>query len=304
MNATDGSLNLGVLHSDGAPVPDAEVAQPGASRFSTGRIRRHHTTADGSVPATPPAPAISEYDAKRMILGGLAETLRVISQLPEEAERTRRLNALIAGSSLTGFVKTNRGQRVDSFEGLRALILALHTMTTAKTFDSGRRHLFFFSVPRGWLAYAGDVRVDPLVRFYLKKDRQAFAARANWEKARDAALASGQPVPPEVPEHKTLVVEPTGSRWGTWVNILRTGTEADFLEMPVITPKGVKREYRAVLINRKAPLHRARTLTFVVDSETKQLFAWQAGRYVADMTPAQRMDRVILASGDVPDEEI
>lgn len=74
--------------------------------------------------------------------------------------------------------------------------------------------------------------------------------------------------------------------------------------MPVITPKGLKREFRPVLINRKAPLHRARTLTFVVDADSKQLLAWQAGRYVADMTPAQRMDRVILASGDVTDEEI
>lgn len=239
-----------------------------------------------------------------MILNGLAETLRGISQLPDEAERVQRLNALIAGSSLTGFVKTNREQRVNSVDGLRSLICALHTMTTAKTFDNGRRHLFFFSVPRGWQAYAGDVRVDPLVRFYQKKDRKAFAARAEWEKARDAAIAGNQPVPPEVPPHKAIKVEPTGSTWGTWVNLLRTSMEVDFLEMPVITPHGVKREFRSVLINRKAPLHRARTLTFVVDAESKQLLAWQSGRYVADMTPAQRMDRVILASGDITDEEI
>ncbi len=301
MNTPTATLDIVALHEDGAPIPPVEILQPGASRTTVGRIRRSPAPAANS--PQPPAP-ISEYEAKRLVLNGLAETLRVISQLPDEAERVQRLNALIAGSSLTGFVKTNRGQRVDSIDGLRSLISALHTMTTAKTFDGGRRHLFFFSVPRGWLAYAGDVRVDPLVRFYQKKDRKAFAARAEWEKARDAAIASNQPVPPEVQPHKEIKVEPTGSTWGTWVNLLRTSTELDFLEMPVITPKGVKREFRPVLINRKAPLHRARTLTFVVDAETKQLLAWQAGRYVADMTPAQRMDRVILASGDVTDEEI
>ena len=301
MNTHTAALDIGTLHEDGAPIPSVEITQPGASRTTVGRIRR--TPAPAANLPQPPAP-VSEYEAKRLILNGLAETLRVISQLPDEAERVQRLNALIAGSSLTGFVNTNRGQRVDSIDGLRSLISALHTMTTAKTFDGGRRHLFFFSVPRGWLAYAGDVRVDPLVRFYQKKDRKAFAARAEWEKARDAAIASNQPVPPEVQPHKEIKVEPTGSTWGTWVNLLRTSTELDFLEMPVITPKGVKREFRPVLINRKAPLHRARTLTFVVDAETRQLLAWQAGRYVADMTPAQRMDRVILASGDVTDEEI
>ncbi|RTL07766.1 hypothetical protein EKK58_01075 [Candidatus Dependentiae bacterium] len=295
-------LDIGTLHQDGEPIPQVEITQPVASRVTVGRIRRHQAPNTIVQPAAG-APAINEYDAKRMILNGLGETLRGISQLPE-ADRVDRLNALIAGSSLTGFVKTNRGQRVDSVDGLRSLISALHTMTTAKTFDGGRRHLFFFAVPRGWLAYAGDVRVDPLVRFYQKKDRRAFAARAEWEKARDAAIAAGTEVPPEVQPHKEIPVSPTGSSWGTWVNLLRASTEVDFLEMPVITPKGVKREFRPVLINRKAPLHRARTLTFVVDAESKQLLAWQAGRYVADMTPAQRMDRVILASGDVTDEEI
>lgn len=296
------AINIGTLHEDGAPIPQVEIPQPGASRVTVGRIRRNPVATTAVQPA-PTTPAINEYEAKRMILHGLGETLRVISQLPEE-ERVERLNNLIAGSSLTGFVRTNRGQRVESIDGLRSLISALHTMTTAKTFDGGRRHLFFFAVPRGWLAYAGDVRVDPLVRFYQKKDRRAFAARAEWEKARDAAIAAGTEVPPEVPAHKEVSISPTGSSWGTWVNLLRASTEVDFLEMPVITPKGVKREFRPVLINRKAPLHRARTLTFVVDAESKQLLAWQAGRYVADMTPAQRTDRVILASGDVTDEEI
>lgn len=192
MNTPVADLSVVDLHHDGAPLPTA-------STVTTGRFRRQSNAPVAAQPQAPAAPTINEYEAKRMILHGLAETLRSVSQLPDE-ERAARLTALVAGSSLTGFVKTNRGQRVDSVDGLRSLVSALHTMTTAKTFDGGRRHLFFFAVPRGWLAYAGDVRVDPLVRFYQKKDRKAQQARADWEKARDAALAAGQPVPPEVSE--------------------------------------------------------------------------------------------------------
>lgn len=302
-NADTAVLDIGALQPDAAGTPTPQPAVP--STVTTGRFTRQpqQRQQGHAVPASKPVSLINDYEAKRMILNGLGETLRAISQQPE-ADRVDSLNTLIAGSSLTGFVQTNRGQRVDSVDGLRSLISALHTMTTAKTFDGGRRHLFFFSVPRGWLAYAGDVRVDPLVRFYLKKDRKAHAARADWEKARDAAIAGGTAVPPEPSTPKDVSVEPTGSTWGFWTNTLRTSMEVDFLEMPVITPKGLKREFRPVIINRKAPLHRARTLTFVVDVETKQLVAWQAGRYVTDMTPAQRTDRVILASGDVTDEEI
>lgn len=292
-------ITVASLHTDGAPIP---TTIPGASVTTTGRIRRapHGQPQPGNTPVR-----ISNYEAKRIVLNGLGETLKHISQLPNEADRVEQLNNLIRGSSLTGFVRTAaRDQRVDSIDGLRSLITALHTLTTAKDFDNGRKQLFFFSVPRGWLAYAGDVRVDPLVRYYAKKDRKAAQARAEWLKARDAAVAANSPVPPEAPEVKEIPVEPTGSRWGSWVNVLRTGTEVDFLELPVITPTGIKKEFRPVLINRNAPMHRARTLTFVVDTASKRLLAWQAGRYVADMTPAQRMDRVILASGDTTDEEI
>lgn len=294
-------ITVATLHTDGAPIPSTPPAHWAATTVTTGSIRRGpNPTQPGNAPVR-----ISNYDAKRIVINGLSETLKHISQLPDEADRVEQLNALIRGSSLTGFVRTAaRDQRVVSIDGLRSLITALHTLTTAKDFDGGRKQLFFFSVPRGWLAYAGDVRVDPLVRYYAKKDRKAVAARNDWLKARDAAIAGGLAVPPEVADTKEIVVSPTGSRWGSWVNILRTGTEVDFLELPVITPTGLKKEFRPVLINRNAPMHRARTLTFVVDTATKRLLAWQAGRYVADMTPAQRMDRVILASGETTDEEI
>lgn len=305
-NVAAGAISIGALHSDGAPVPPAPVAP--SSNSAHGRFRRanqHPGHQSGYQSNAPAGPVISEQAAKQMVVNGLGETLRHISQLPDEAERVRALQALLAGSSLTGFIRTNRGQRVDSVEALRFLINALTHMTTAKTFDGGRKHLFFFSVPRGWAAYAGDVRVDPLVRFYAKKDRKNAQLHADWKKAHEAAIAAGTPPPPAPPELRpNVTVETTGSVWGSWVNILRKSMEVDFIEMPVVTNSGVKREYRPVLINRAAPLHRARTLTFVISAENGQLLAWQPGRYIADMTPAQRMDRVILASGEVTEEEV
>lgn len=285
------TLTVATLHGDGAQVP-----VPAPSSTVQGRVNYKQ-------PQRAEQSTITDGDAKRLITNGLTESLRAISQL-EEPQRTEELQALVRGSSLTGFVQTVRNQRVDSVDGLRALIFAIHRMTTAKVFDHGSKHLFFFAVPRGWLAFAGDVKTDSLVRFYLRKDRKLAADRAAWEKARDAAIAAGQPVPPEVPTVNYTTVPGTNTKWGPWVTLLRKGTHPDYLEMPVIGPNGVQREFKPVMVNENAPLHKARTLTFVVDTKTGRLLAWQAGRYVSDMTPAQRMDRVILAGDVTSDEEL
>ena len=251
------------------------------------------------------APAITELQAKRMIVDGLTTTLRHLSSLGE-AERVDGLKTLVRGTSPTGFVQTMRGVKVDSIEGLRSLSLALHRLTTVKTFANGSKLLFFFAVPRGWVAYAGEVKVDPLVRYYLGKDRKAAAVFAAWEKRKLEAETSGQPftevMPPTVPP---LVKDPhTGTEWGGWVQALRKGTKVDFVKMPVMGPSGVKEEFKAILVNDLVPLHRARTLTFVVDKASGRLEAWQSGRFIAGMTPSQRMDRVLLTSGEITDEPI
>lgn len=291
----DPTLTITTLHTEAEPVPEAATVVQG---------RVNYRPPSGNAPRNPaPPPAITAAEARRLILNGLTNTLKAASQLPE-AERAKSLEQLLRGSSHTGFVQTTAGVRVNSVEGLRSLIMALHRMTTAKVFGHNSKQLFFFTVPRGWLAYAGDVKVDSLVRFYLRKDRKLEEARLAWEKAKDAAIAAGQPVPPEVPAPQYTAVPGTNTKWGPWVTLLRNGTHPDFIEMLVPGPDGPQRELKPVLVNENAPLHKARTLTFVVDTKTGQLVAWQAGRYVADMTPAQRADRVILAGGAPTEEEL
>jgi hypothetical protein len=278
-----------------APIP-AVASAPAASTVVQGRVDykpNHPRRAEPS--------KITESQARQLVVNGLGEALRHISQL-EEPDRTKQLQLLVNGASATGFVTTATGVRVASVEGLRSLIYSLHRLTTAKTYDHGNRLLFFFAVPRGWSAYAGDVKLDPLVRYYERKDAALAEKRRNWELIRDA-VAAGQAkeLPPEVPPVVYTKVPGTGSEWGPWVTLLRNGTKPDFIEMPVVTAEGVQRELKPVLVNENAPLHQARTITFVVDAKSGRLLAWQAGRYVADMTPAQRMERVILASGEVDD---
>ena len=287
-------LDLSQLHTDGAPVPD-EMAETPVLATVQGRV----TYAPRRPFVPPPQFTITDGDAKRAITEGLAESLRVISQL-DEPHRTSQLQALVRGASLTGYVTTARDQRVDSVDGLRALIYAIHRMTTAKVFDRGNKHLFFFAVPRGWFAYAGDVKTDSLVKFYQKKDQRMLD---EWQKQL-AAVPPGTPPPVEPPQVKLTRVPGTGSEHGPWVTLLRSGTHPDFILMPVIGPNGVQMEYKPVLINVNAPLHRARTLTFVVDQNSHRLLAWQAGRYVSEMTPAQRMDRIILAGNLTTDEDL
>lgn len=296
-------VDLTALHQDPPPaVAVPPPAVPASSRHVTvGRVRRH-------VPqvVVPTAQPYKVYEAKRLIIDGLAETLRQLSQLPED-ERRDKLSALVRGSSLTGFVRTNRGQRVDSIDALRSLVYALNHLTVTKTFDNGNRLLFFFTVPRGYRAYAGEVRLDPLIRYYLKKDRKLQTARQEWLRLRDAAVAAGQDLstlPPEVAEPQGFVVTPNGSKHGPWVHLVLDSTKLDVIETPVVTPHGVKMEFSGILINNKVPMHQARTLTFVVDQPTRQLVAWQSGRYVAEMTPTQRAQRVILSSGDTIEDEV
>lgn len=299
MNIPDtAAINLADLHADHSPVPPPVPTT--ASTTVVGRVNYARSSAPAKPQTSAPQALVNPREARMKIQEGLKRTLAAFSQLPQE-ERDKQLERLLRGASHTGFVTTATKKRVQTLDDLRLLIAALNRVTAVKLFGNAAKQLFFFTVPRGWLAYAGDVKVNSLVRYYQRKDKKMAAARAAWEKARDEAITNGTPVPPEAPEVKYTKVAGSGTEWGPWVTLLRNGTRPDFIEMLVPSANGVQREFKPVLVNENAPLQRARTLTFVIDVKTGVLDAWQAGRFVAEMSPAQRMDRVILA-GDTPEE--
>ncbi len=256
------------------------------------------TSAQGRALMSSARPENFEAQGKHMVLAGLQKAQQELSQQGEPA-RSEMVSQLVAGSSQTGFVricKSNR--RITTMEDLRGLIVALGRPTSHRVFGTDGKLLLFFAVPRGYMAFAGEVRWDALFRSYLKKDKAIAVARANWEKARDAAVAAGTPVPPEAPEYKETQIPGTDQKWGGWVTTLLNGTRVTSVSLPVMSQGLLVHEFHPVLVNTNAPLQQARTLTFVLDRQTGKLEAWQPGRFFANMTPAQRTDRVILASGE------
>lgn len=246
----------------------------------------------------------TEDAAKRLIINGLSRKLNALSLLPEE-EKQAEIAALVRGTSLTGFVKIARNdERVDTVEKLRHLLNALYTMKgRPKVFDRGNKYLFFFAIPRGWVAYAGEVKTDAIMRYYEKRD---VRKKVQWNKR--LAEAAADPTKPITPEEEQAVGykeysnAPLPGAVGYWVNLLQTTTHYVGVKMPVYTSEGEQMVYHPVPVNHIFPLHQARTLTFVVEKSTGQLLAWQPSRYTDDMTPAMRMDRVILASNETTDD--
>ena len=261
-------------------------------------------------PAARPAsatPLLTDQGAKQLVITALQKTLEFLSGQPEDI-RNAALERLVVGTSPTGFATINE-VKISSIEGLRDLINSVHRLNTVKTFDRGNRYLFFFAVPRDVEAYAGEVKMSSLATFYAGKDqkeRMLFSLAERAKAAYQADLAAGKnpTPPPEGPKpYVETTVPGTGSKWGRWMTLMLSGCRTDAVLMNVVGPKGVQQEYKPVTINTNCPMHKARTITFVVDIPSGQLIAWQPGRYVAEMTAAQKTDRVILTSGDTTEEE-
>lgn len=298
---------LSQLHGNNPVMPDLYPESHDPRTRFPGRITSVRPAPRGPAQHRPgfnPAPAqasdvMTDTVAKGLIVAGLQLAVQHISTLPEGG-REAELKALVAGTSKTGFVTTSRdGQKVTTLEGLRSLVFATHRLTTAKLFDRGDKHLFFFSMPRGWSAYAGEVKYDSVLRYYAKKDREA---KKLWL---ERSTASGYVHPEGFPPGYVEETDPfTGVVAGPYVRMFQKGTYVRSVLLEVSTPRGPRQEWRPRLVNINAPLHRARTLTFVVDKASGRLLAWQPGRYVADMSPTAISDRVILASGDTSDDEL
>ena len=246
------------------------------------------------------APQLSEVQAKSQLVAALAASLAYFKTLPEDEAKAAEA-ALVKGTCPTGFVKTIRdGKRVDTAAGLQSLIYAVNHLNTTKTFGRGNSLLFFFSVPKGWSAYAGTVMFDRMSKHYAKLDRKLKRA---WE----AKLDAGYVLPPDTrPEYYEEVDAFSNQAFGPlerkFIETTRVKSKRSKLP-PGPGEDGAPRKLPR-LVNDYVPMHLARTITFVIDKSTGRLTAWQPGRYIADMTEEQLWDRVTLTSGDTIDEDL
>ena len=298
-------INITELHEETKKQVAAPVANTSRNpqNFVCGRV-----TSLGPKPAPPQPPTwnrITAQEAKKMIQDGLEVSLKYFSTLPVK-DREARINALIKGSSPTGFVirgdhridanaevlAVEPDKHIKTLNELQSLIAGLFAMATEpKVFDRGSKYLFFFQVPRGWLGYAGEVKADSLLNYYLDLDVQL---KKNWEKR----LLTEPQGPNEHAGYWETLYEPDGKMYGPMTSALLRGLKMKPVEYSSYGP-GSRVEKRFVIVSTNVPHRRAHTLSFAIDRNTRQLIAWQPGRYAADMTPQQQQDRVVIASGEL-----